>query len=131
MNVAFYWILAWYLDNVLPDAFGSRRPFYFFLLPSYWGLVKNGTKTVQDQWLQLYKDLSENEENEDDDVAAERAMALSGNNWPAVKVVNLRKVYGKPLFKGLVGKGSPKTAVKNSCITFQEGQLYVLLILRR
>lgn len=32
--------LAVYLDGVLPDANGVRRPPWFFLLPSYWGLTK-------------------------------------------------------------------------------------------
>ena len=25
-----------YLDNVLPDAMGVSKPFYFFLMPSFW-----------------------------------------------------------------------------------------------
>uniref|UniRef100_A0AAY4D0I1 P-type phospholipid transporter n=1 Tax=Denticeps clupeoides TaxID=299321 RepID=A0AAY4D0I1_9TELE len=31
-----YAALAWYLDNVFPGQYGIGRPFYFFILPSYW-----------------------------------------------------------------------------------------------
>jgi len=33
-----YFILAIYLDNVLADENGVRRPLWYFLLPSYWGI---------------------------------------------------------------------------------------------
>lgn len=32
-----YLLLAFYLDNVLPDDLGNRRGLLFFLHPSYWG----------------------------------------------------------------------------------------------
>jgi hypothetical protein len=122
MDVFVYWILAWYLDNILPDAFGARQPLYFFLLPSYWGLKKEGNKTEQDRWLDQYKVSLDIDDKEDDDVAAERKKALSNTMWPAVKVVNLRKIYNPPLLKWRK-KDSTKVAVKNSCITFEEGEL--------
>ena len=37
----FFLILGLYFDNVLPQAFGVRKPFYYFLLPSYWCGFKN------------------------------------------------------------------------------------------
>lgn len=124
MDIAVYWVLTWYLDNVIPDAFGARQPFYFFLLPTYWGLAKNGSKTEQDKWLKQYQDTKEDNGDEDDDVAAERKKALSSTIWPALKVVNLRKIYNGPLFTFRKNSGS-KVAVKNSSITFEEGELYV------
>jgi|NorSeaMetagenome_1021524.scaffolds.fasta_scaffold326281_2 hypothetical protein len=33
----FYSVLALWLDNVLPDAMGMRKPPWYFLLPAYWG----------------------------------------------------------------------------------------------
>ena len=33
-----YFVLAVWLDNVLPNENGVRRPGWYFLLPSYWGL---------------------------------------------------------------------------------------------
>jgi hypothetical protein len=33
----FVWsLLTWYLDNVVPDTYGYRRPFFFFLDSGYW-----------------------------------------------------------------------------------------------
>lgn len=31
-----YFFLAIYMDNVLPNENGNRRPFYYILVPSYW-----------------------------------------------------------------------------------------------
>lgn len=36
VDVFVYALLFWYTDNVWPSEFGTRRPPYFFLLPSYW-----------------------------------------------------------------------------------------------
>ncbi|XP_045030700.1 ABC-type organic anion transporter ABCA8 [Daphnia magna] len=35
-DIVFYFLLAYYLDNVLPSEFGAKRSPYFFLLPSFW-----------------------------------------------------------------------------------------------
>ena len=34
----FYSAIALYLDNVFPDAMGVRKPLWYFLVPSYWGV---------------------------------------------------------------------------------------------
>lgn len=31
-----YFILAIYINNVVPNSYGVRKPFYYFLLPQYW-----------------------------------------------------------------------------------------------
>ncbi|XP_063062860.1 retinal-specific phospholipid-transporting ATPase ABCA4-like [Engraulis encrasicolus] len=36
VDTVLYAVLAWYLDNVFPGQYGIRRPFYFFVQPSYW-----------------------------------------------------------------------------------------------
>lgn len=78
MNVGFWWLVTWYLDNVLPDAFGSRRPFYFFLTLDYWGIRRHQGSTKQDEWLKKnHNPVEAPLTSEDDDVAAERANALS------------------------------------------------------
>jgi hypothetical protein len=97
-------------------------------LPQYWGFKHNVSKTEQDNWLVQNQKSSENNSEEDDDVSAERKKALSNTIWPAVKVVNLRKEYNGPLLSSLknrfLNKGSSsKAAVKNSSITFAEGEL--------
>jgi ATP-binding cassette subfamily A (ABC1) protein 3 len=46
----FYVILGFYLDQVIPRQYGSARPFYFFVLPSFWkgvfGFSKNPTQAT-------------------------------------------------------------------------------------
>jgi ABC-type Na+ transport system ATPase subunit NatA len=39
-DTVLFLFLGWYLELVLPSSYGVRRPFYFFLLPSYWGCRK-------------------------------------------------------------------------------------------
>jgi ATP-binding cassette subfamily A (ABC1) protein 3 len=36
-------VLAWYFSNIWPSEFGTHKPWYFPILPSYWlpGLFKN------------------------------------------------------------------------------------------
>ncbi|GAB4821282.1 hypothetical protein N2152v2_008328 [Parachlorella kessleri] len=38
LDVALYFALLWYLDKVMPSEWGQNLPFYFPLLPSYWGI---------------------------------------------------------------------------------------------
>jgi hypothetical protein len=49
MSVSFgtFLIIGLYLDNVLPSAFGRRKPFYFCLSPSFWrGAARRRVKIV-------------------------------------------------------------------------------------
>ena len=39
-------LLGLYLDNVLPSAYGLRRPWYFFCSPSYWMGSKSGRARI-------------------------------------------------------------------------------------
>jgi ABC-type multidrug transport system ATPase subunit len=61
------------------------------------------------------------EENEDSDVVAERKRALDPNFFPALKIVNMRKVYKN------WGAESDKVAVRNSNFVVEEGKLLALL----
>ena len=36
VDTILYLVLGWYLDQVIPRQYGVARPFYFFLMPSYW-----------------------------------------------------------------------------------------------
>lgn len=41
-----YLLLAVYLDNVVPDANGVRKPIFFFLYPSFWtGKASSSTRS--------------------------------------------------------------------------------------
>ena len=45
IDIILYWILAFYFDNIVPGEFGQAKPFYFFLLPSYWKSAATTTTT--------------------------------------------------------------------------------------
>ena len=48
MNLFLYAFLTWYLDNVIPDEYGQRRPLWFFATPSYWGFKCVGCRRRTD-----------------------------------------------------------------------------------
>ncbi|KAJ3218065.1 ATP-binding cassette sub- A member 1 [Clydaea vesicula] len=125
MNIAFYYTLTLYFDQIVPNEFGNYRNLLFFLTPSYWGFSnKKELKNVE--WLKKVKANSGGIvlDNEEEDVVEERKVALSNEHWPAIKIVNLRKVFRKSRFyKSKIDK----IAVKDSCLTFEEGKLLALL----
>ncbi|KAI8900097.1 hypothetical protein BC833DRAFT_583272 [Globomyces pollinis-pini] len=122
-DMAFYSILTWYFDNVIPNEYGKREPLYFFLKPSYWGYHGFNTKqSEQYGWLKSnVMNPPVTPPNIDPDVLEEQMLALSPDIWPAVKVVHLRKEY-----RTVAGKIS-KIAVKDTCINFENGKLVGLL----
>ncbi|KAI8918938.1 hypothetical protein BC831DRAFT_515918 [Entophlyctis helioformis] len=126
MNCFLYGLLLWYFDNVIPDEFGACNPPYFFLTPTYWGLEKAALVTDLRSWLdRIAGDSEPIEDDEDEDVVAARERAFDPNYFPALKIVNLRKVYGKT---SLFDTGErDKTAVRCSSFTIEEGKLFALL----
>ena len=125
MDIVIYGILTWYLDAVIPDAFGSRRPVYFFVLPSYWGFKVGKFQLNKEDWLKQYNKIVDSDEYIDEDVANERNSALNSNYWPYVKIANLRKEYFSRA--GWKCQGVNKIAVQHSSITFEQGKLLALL----
>jgi hypothetical protein len=121
MNCAFYGVLLWFFNNVVPNEYGMSRPPWFFLTPTYWGYEPSSQVDLK-QWQDRYaKDAQPDEADEDSDVVAERKRALDPEYFPELKIVNLRKVYRN------WGAESDKVAVRNSCFTVQEGKLLALL----
>ncbi|KAJ3333018.1 ATP-binding cassette sub- A member 1 [Blyttiomyces sp. JEL0837] len=126
MNIGIFGVLLWYFDAVVPDEYGTRQPFCFPLLPSYWGL-KNTTKQAEKEWLRRIK--SERSlpvtSDEDYEVSVERQNAL-GNLTESVpvRIINLNKTYQKYFFSN---SKLDKVAVRNTCLTLQEGKLLALL----
>ena len=127
LNIVMYLVLTWYLDSVIPDAFGSYRPWYFIVSPQYCRLKKKEAPTTKETWLKRNKQVKNNEDkDEDSDVKTERRKALDPQIWPAVKVVNLRKEYINTTF-GCFRKGHTRVAVDNICANLEEGKVLALL----
>lgn len=121
-NIALYFILTLYLDNVLPNEYGNKLPLYYFLLPSYWGFGKS--KDISDkEWIEETKKnnspkikLSEL----DDDVRQQYEYTNNADiNKSPIKIINLQKTYG-------YGK-TRKVVVKNTCLSFDENKVVALL----
>lgn len=133
MNIAFYAILTWYFDNVLPNEYGYRLPFWFPFSPKYWNITfsTSGQKTAEERQSYWLKDIlktkikigQEELDGEDEDVKNER-LAAQADQFSAMKVVNLRKAYRGGLF---TNSGKGKIAIKNLCMNYEEGKLLALL----
>jgi ABC-type multidrug transport system fused ATPase/permease subunit len=119
-NMAFYALLTWYCDNVIPDEFGQRRPLYFFLMPSYWGCGRARRRKP------VTLTAPPRETDEDDDVYEARCRALDASqaDAQAVRLTELRKVYNDGL---LDRKAARKVAVSNSSWGLESGKLLALL----
>ncbi|KAI8925196.1 hypothetical protein BC831DRAFT_512721 [Entophlyctis helioformis] len=128
INMFVYAVLMWYLDNVIADEFGSKKKILFFLDRSYWGFEDDSTLVMdQQEWIDRNNvDIEFGPEAvEDDDVVAARQRAFDPAYTPAVKLVNLHKMYGRST---LFENGQVDTiAVRNSSYTIEEGKLFALL----
>ncbi|XP_066497951.1 phospholipid-transporting ATPase ABCA3 [Hoplias malabaricus] len=109
LDTLLYGLVAWYVEAVFPGEYGVPRPWYFFVLPSYW---------CSSPRVALLK---EKEEEEDAEKALkgeffeeEPAGLVSG-----VKIKHLAKVFK-------VGNKT-KEAVKDLTVNMFEGQITVLL----
>ena len=112
----FYAVLAVYLDNVLPNAFGRRLPIYYLLLPSYWGVGKTPQSDTT-------TDISDEGHAYDDDVLREQERVLAGTDAEsdAIRVINLCKRFGNPK------RGWSFTAVHKINFGVKHDQLFCLL----
>ncbi|KAI8919679.1 P-loop containing nucleoside triphosphate hydrolase protein [Entophlyctis helioformis] len=127
MNCAVYGALLWFFDNVIPDEFGMSRPIWFFLTADYWGIEsKTAASTDLTNWQTLNSTGRNNielEGGEDSDVVEARERALDASYFPALKILNLRKVYKNGIFPSK----NDKVAVRGSAFTVEEGKLLALL----
>ncbi|KAF8939132.1 ATP-binding cassette sub- A member 1 [Haplosporangium gracile] len=140
MNIGVFAILTLYFDQVVADDYGNRRHPLFFLDPSFYGLkmrkklsthdwiaAQQANKAKRDAYMvKMIKDRSDLpvEDEDDEDVAVERGSALDSNFETAARICNLQKVFRESSFRK-----SPldKIAVKDLCLTLQEGKLLALL----
>ncbi|GAM20741.1 hypothetical protein SAMD00019534_039160 [Acytostelium subglobosum LB1] len=110
-------ILGWYIDNVFPGEFGTPKPFYFFLMPSYW------TGNTSMKWSPTdYRPTPV----EDEDVRNEEEFVnrLQNSNDSAVVIKNLVKVYRSNMF---YRSKKDFYAVKGLSLTMEKNKLFCLL----
>ncbi|KAK3826132.1 MAG: hypothetical protein J3Q66DRAFT_309581 [Benniella sp.] len=140
MNIGIFAILTLYFDQVVADDYGNRRHPLFFLDPTFYGLHfrkkmdtrewiaaqtadKNKRDAKRQAMLKSHGGKSV-EAEDDDDVRVERDVALDPNFETQARICNLQKVFRESAFSS-----SPldKIAVKDLCLTLQEGKLLALL----
>ncbi|KAF9207623.1 ATP-binding cassette sub- A member 1 [Haplosporangium sp. Z 27] len=139
MNIGVFIILTLYFDQVVADDYGNKRHPFFLLDPSFYGLHIR-KKISGREWIAAQetdkakrdlrrKKMSKNhelpfEDEDDDDVKAERLLALDSTYETQARICNLQKVFQESMFR----KSSlDKIAVKDLCLTLQEGKLLALL----
>ncbi|KAI9595520.1 hypothetical protein BDF19DRAFT_440751 [Syncephalis fuscata] len=104
LDIVFWAIVTWYLDNVVPDAYGYRRPFLFLFDGGYWG----GRAVSREAVTKVAYE--------------ERQHTLNLTQRIALRIVNLTKCYKSGLWTQ-----KNKLAVDRLCLSFAEGQLLALL----
>ena len=118
LNIVAFTILTLYFDNVIPNEFGSCQPFYYFLLPSYWGFGKKSNNS-NDEWV---KNTTEKypptyDKNKiDSDYLDHINHTCDPSNQDPVKVINLKKSFGR-------GKDK-KDVVNGSYLSFDKDRVY-------
>jgi len=121
VNTFIFFVLCLYCDNVLPNMYGNKKPFYYFLLPSYW--KKKNSYINDKQWItETQKKYSSkiNIDELDEDVKEHYKYTCDPKlNKDPVKIINLRKVFGR--FK------NKKVAVKNTCLSVKKNTVLILL----
>jgi len=87
-----YYILGIYLENVLPQTNGVRKPFYYFLTPQYWCpklFIKKGSQDnneIRDQEEELKLNLNYEK-------VPDHCLKLEADH-NFLKINNLRKTFG-------------------------------------
>ncbi|KAJ1501976.1 hypothetical protein HMI56_002938, partial [Coelomomyces lativittatus] len=115
-----YFILAYYLSQVLPSEYGVRKPWHF-ILSEPWGKLrgKADRQRTEDE-KNLEEALKEDETQfEDADVKAERARVDSNNISPTCPLIirHMRKIY----------PGTKKVAVKDITFAVEQDNIFGLL----
>ncbi|KAG0076214.1 ATP-binding cassette sub- A member 1 [Podila epicladia] len=138
MNIGVFAILTLYFDQVVADDYGNRRHLLFFLDPSFYGWNIRKKLTTK-EWIaaqeankfkrdvrrqKMEKGRVPREDEDDNDVDEERRNALDADFETSARICNLQKVFQESTFRK-----SPldKIAVKDLCLTLQDGKLLALL----
>uniref|UniRef100_UPI00358EF626 phospholipid-transporting ATPase ABCA3-like isoform X2 n=1 Tax=Myxine glutinosa TaxID=7769 RepID=UPI00358EF626 len=103
-----YGLLTWYIEAVRPGEFGIPQPWYFFILPSYWGCTQN-TKHNQVVDLEQLNKTSACEYIEFDPKGLDAGICIK----------NLHKVF--------TSRGKKRVAVQFLNLKMYEGHITVLL----
>ncbi|KAM6156382.1 ATP-binding cassette sub-family A member 13 [Erethizon dorsatum] len=108
-----YFLCGWYLSNLIPGAFGLRKPWYFPLTASYW---KNVCGLVEKQWHSLSASLFFFNEDFGNKGSSQQNRGGELEGPLGVTLVSVTKKYE-----------GHKVAVQDLTLTFHRGQITALL----
>lgn len=126
-------ILIFYFDNIIPQiSGGTKLPFYYPFLPSYWGLMKKGSSNLgvdaavhrHDKFSSVLVDTDEDIYNEYQKVVGALDTDVGEDQDMPIKVVKLSKAYTS--LQGLFTGGN-KTALDSFTISCNKNEITVLL----
>merc|ERR1711871_1638235 len=119
--IIYHLFLAWYLDNVLPNAYGRKKSILFFLNPRYWlghrVVIPKGSN---------YQYTPRSDEDID---VVEESKRIVGRAWsgeenaPAI----LLEGFSKTFYSGTCGGGVPFKAVDGITYGVDKNSAFVLL----
>lgn len=121
INIVVYFIIGLYFDNIISNVYGNSKPFYYFLLPSYWfggNSSMDSKKWIKDTQKKYPSKINIKELDGDVQEHYKYTCNPELNDNP-VKIINLRKIYGS-------GKNL-KVAVKNTCLSIGKNKVVALL----
>ena len=99
VDIILYFLLALYLDNVIPTQYGQRRSPYFIFMPSFWKSLFNGKKKEG-----LNREMSAREQETSEDIEAVHA-DMYGNE--AIRYTSWSIIFSTTLkLKASVQNGS-------------------------
>ena len=118
--IVYHLLLAWYFDNVLPNAYGRRKSLVFFLNPRYWCGQR---AVIPKQTDATYTP----KEGEDEDVTKE-ANRIMNRDWeegsaPAI----ILEGFSKTFFSGMCNSGEGFKAVDEITYGVEQDSAFVLL----
>eukprot|EP01114_Cavostelium_apophysatum_P009754 TRINITY_DN2300_c0_g1_i1.p1 TRINITY_DN2300_c0_g1~~TRINITY_DN2300_c0_g1_i1.p1 ORF type:complete len:1800 (+),score=493.64 TRINITY_DN2300_c0_g1_i1:225-5624(+) len=120
-----YLLIALYLDNVVPSEYGTSRPWYYFVTPSYWsGKAKPRSKKVK----KIPTDPTDLVTDEDVKLENDRIRSNKLGAETAVQIRDLVKIYPRESKKKCCGpKPEPYHAVNGLCLGIEADSLLCLL----
>ncbi|MQM10037.1 hypothetical protein Taro_042924 [Colocasia esculenta] len=137
ISTFFLWfLLAIYLDNVIPNANGVRKSAFYFLSPSYW-TGKGGNKVEEGGICSCISsippsdDVRPNDEDvlQEEHIVKQQATETELDSNIAVQIRGLAKTYPGTINLGCCRcqRTSPYHAVKGLWLNLKKGQLFCLL----
>ena len=135
-----YTLLGIYLDNVVPNENGVKKPLWYLFSPSYWGF---GRSRSLEKGLQKAVPCPAGDATAtDEDVLAEETKVISGETDAAITVVGLQKMFPRSFFTAMAAKipsfrkkrrKKPKKgatdfwAIKGSWFSIKDDNIFCLL----